>query len=72
MTSRNDIAALNRLSQEYIGELKSYMRNIKHQGEALILDDEQEKVSIVKVQPRRTLHGGGEQPLMLNLPEETS
>lgn len=49
LTARADISALNRLSHAYIGELKNYMRNIKNQGEALILDDDEEKVSIVQV-----------------------
>ena len=66
LTARADISALNRLSHAYIGELKTYMRNVKNQGEALILDDEEERVSIVQIRARTTLHGGGEKPLMLD------
>jgi len=69
LSNREDIAALNRLSQDYLGnELKTYIRHVKNQGDALMLDDFSERMAILKVKERRTLHGGGEQ--ILNLFEE--
>jgi len=69
LSNREDIAALNRLSQDYLGnELKTYIRHVKDQGEALMLDDFSERMAILKVKERRTLHGGGEQ--ILNLVKE--
>ena len=66
LSNREDIAALNKLSQDYLGnELKTYIRHVKNQGEALMLDDFSEKMAILKVKERRTLHGGGEQILKL-------
>lgn len=61
-----DIAALNRLSQAYLGnELKVYLRQVKHPGEALMVDDFTERLSILTIRPRLTLHGGGESRLPL-------
>jgi DNA helicase HerA-like ATPase len=66
LSNREDIAALNKLSQDYLGnELKTYIRHVKNQGEALMLDDFSERMAILKVKPRRTLHGGGEKVLKL-------
>jgi DNA helicase HerA-like ATPase len=66
LSNREDIAALNKLSQDYLGnELKTYIRHVKNQGEALMLDDFAERMAILKVKERRTLHGGGEQILKL-------
>jgi len=68
LSNREDIASLNKLSQDYLGnELKTYIRHVKNQGEALMLDDFSERMAILKVKPRRTLHGGGEE--ILNLAE---
>jgi len=66
LSNREDIAALNKLSQDYLGnELKTYIRHVKNQGEALMLDDFSERMAILKVKERRTLHGGGEKILKL-------
>ena len=66
-SNREDIAALNRLSQDYLGnELRTYIRHVKNQGEALMLDDFSERMAILKVKPRRTLHGGGENILTVS------
>ena len=66
LSNREDIAALNRLSQDYLGnELKTYIRHVKNQGEALMLDDFSERMAILQVKERRTLHGGGEEILNL-------
>jgi len=61
LTNRTDINALNALSQDYMGsELKTYIRRLKRQGEGVLVDDEQEKVAMVQIRPRKSYHGGGE------------
>ena len=61
LTNHADIQAVNALSQDYMsGELKTYIRKLKRRGEAVLVDDEQEKVVIAQIRPRRSYHGGGE------------
>ncbi len=61
ITTKEDVDALNKLSQDYMGsELKTYIRNIKGNGEAVMVDDENEKVSMIQIRPRKCKHGGGE------------
>jgi DNA helicase HerA-like ATPase len=61
LTNKIDIQAINALSQDYMGdELKNYIRRLKRQGEAVLVDDEQEKVVITQIRPRKSYHGGGE------------
>jgi len=61
LTNRADIQAVNALSQDYMGsELKTYIRKLKRRGEAVLVDDEQEKVVMVQIRPRKSYHGGGE------------
>ena len=42
------------------GEMKALVRNIGRRGEAILVDDEEERVITLKVRPRRSRHGGGE------------
>jgi len=59
LTTRDDISALNRLSQDYMGsELKTLIRNLKRVGEAILVDDERETVHHLSIRPRRSRHGG--------------
>lgn len=61
ISNQGDIAAVNRLSHDYLGsELKTYLKHIKNPGEALLLDDLSERIALLKIKPRRTLHGGAE------------
>ncbi len=61
LTNYEDIQTLNSLSQDYMGaELKTYIRKLDRRGEAVLVDDEQEKVMMVQVRPRKSYHGGGE------------
>lgn len=61
LTNSADIQAINSLSQDYMGgELKTYIRKLERRGEAVLVDDEQERVLIVQVRPRKSHHGGGE------------
>lgn len=59
MTTRADVNALNGLSQDYMGgELRAFVKNLKRIGEAVLVDDEQESVSMMRIRPRRSQHGG--------------
>lgn len=59
LTSREDVNALNSLSQDYMGgELRTFIKNLKRTGEAVLVDDEQESVSMIRIRPRRSQHGG--------------
>jgi DNA helicase HerA-like ATPase len=61
LTNRADINAVNALSQDYMGgELKTFIRRLKRRGEAVLVDDEQERVMMAQIRPRKSYHGGGE------------
>ncbi len=61
LTSKEDIQSLNALSADYMGnELKTFIKKISRCGEAVIVDDEKEKVAIIGIRPRKSKHGGGE------------
>jgi hypothetical protein len=61
VTASDDVDSLNRLSHDYMAnELKVYLRQLKRTGEAVMIDDTREAVSLVQVRPRRSRHGGGE------------
>ena len=63
LTSRNDVGALNGLSQDYMGsELRTFIKNLKRTGEAVLVDDELEAVYTLRIRPRRSQHGGGSLP----------
>lgn len=61
LTNSADIQAINSLSQDYMGgELKTFIRKLERRGEAILVDDEQERVTLLQVRPRKSHHGGGE------------
>lgn len=61
LTNSADIQAINALSQDYMGgELKTFIRKLQRRGEAVLVDDEQEKVTMTQIRPRKSRHGGGE------------
>lgn len=60
LTSRDDILALNKLSQDYMGsELRALIAQLDRTGEAVLVDDERESVSMLQIRPRQSQHGGG-------------
>lgn len=62
LTSRDDVMALNRLSQDYMGsELRAIIAELNRTGQAVLVDDEQESVSLLQIRPRQSQHGGGTQ-----------
>lgn len=63
LTIRDDVAALNSLSQDYMGsELRSYITQLERVGQAVLVDDDRESVSMMQIRPRQSLHGGGTAP----------
>ena len=61
LTTKEDIDALNNLSQDYMAqELRAYIRKLSRIGEAVLVDDDAEKVFMVSIRPRKSRHGGGE------------
>jgi hypothetical protein len=63
LTSREDVLALNSLSQDYMGgELRTYIRSLNRTGEAVIVNDEMETVQMLRIRPRRSQHGGSSLP----------
>lgn len=60
LTSRDDVMALNRLSQDYMGsELRTLISQLQRTGQAILVDDERESVSMMQIRPRQSQHGGG-------------
>ena len=52
--------ALNRLSQDYMGsELRVIITSLQRTGQAVLVDDERESVSMLQIRPRQSQHGGG-------------
>jgi uncharacterized protein len=61
ITAWEDVNALDRLSATYMqGDLKTLVRGLNRRGEALLVDDETESVSTIRVRPRLSAHGGAE------------
>jgi len=59
LTTRDDVSALNRLSQDYMGsELQNLIKKLKRVGEAILVDDERETVHHLGIRPRQSHHGG--------------
>jgi len=60
LTTRDDVMALNRLSQDYMGsELRVIIASLQRTGQAVLVDDERESVSMLQIRPRQSQHGGG-------------
>lgn len=60
LTSRDDVLALNKLSQDYMGsELRAIIAELERTGQAVLVDDERESVSMLQIRPRQSQHGGG-------------
>ncbi|MFW9890269.1 MAG: ATP-binding protein, partial [Candidatus Thorarchaeota archaeon] len=61
MTTSVDKSALNSLTKDYMGsDLKVYIEKIARTGEAVFVDDYEERALMVKVAPRRSKPGGSE------------
>jgi len=62
LTAQQDIEALNEIRPTYMkGEIKDAIKKIgTEKGVALIIDDVSEVVSVIKIRPRISMHGGNE------------
>ena len=68
LTSRDDMQALNRLSQDYMGgELRNLIGELQRTGQAILVDDESESVNILQIRPRQSQHGGGTSSAMQDI-----
>jgi DNA helicase HerA-like ATPase len=62
LTTRDDVLALNSLSQDYMNsELRTIITDLQRTGQAVLVDDERESVSMLQIRPRQSQHGGGTQ-----------
>ncbi|MCK4444003.1 MAG: ATP-binding protein [Thermoplasmata archaeon] len=62
LTTAVDKDYLNRLTKDYMrGELKTYINKIARTGEAVFVDDDKERVDTIRIQPRKSSHGGKEE-----------
>lgn len=60
LTTRDDVMALNSLSQDYMGsELRNLIVDLTRTGQAILVDDERESVKRLQIRPRQSQHGGG-------------
>lgn len=60
LTLHDDVKTVARLSSSYAEALPAYLKGVRGAGEAIIVDDAVERVTVGKVLPRRGKHGGGE------------
>ena len=61
LTIKDDKLALNRLTKDYMNnEIKVYINQLSGTGEAVFIDDDSEKLSMITIRPRITLSGGSE------------
>ena len=62
ITAADDVDALNRLNQAYMGgrEMRVMLRQLARTGEAVLIDDTAERATVLQVRPRKSRHGGGE------------
>jgi len=59
LTTKADVAALNGLSQDYMGgELRTFIKQLNRSGESVLVDDERESVTLLRIRPRQSSHGG--------------
>jgi uncharacterized protein len=62
LTKKEDIDALNGIMQTYQKkEIKSYLKEISkdNPGQAIVLDNVSENITMVNIRPRQSWHGGG-------------
>lgn len=60
ITSKEDRRAIDALSEDYMdSDISTYLKLMKHTGEALIIDDKKEIAELIAVRVRRSDHGGG-------------
>ena len=62
ITAADDVDALNRLNQAYMGgrEMRVMLRQLARTGQAVLIDDSDERATMLQVRPRKSKHGGAE------------
>jgi len=61
LTTKDDKTALNRLTKDYMGgELRVFIDKVSRTGQAVLVDDDVERVVMAQIKPRRSKPGGSE------------
>ena len=61
LTTRDDKAALNRLTKDYMAnEIRTYINRIARTGQAVFVDDDSESIDMIQIRPRVSRPGGSE------------
>lgn len=61
LTTRDDKAALNRLTKDYMrNEIKAYINQLARTGQAVFIDDDAENIEVIQIRPRTSKPGGSE------------
>jgi len=61
VTALEDVDAINKLSHDYMAhELRHYIRQLERTGEAVMVDNFREIVTVVQIRPRKSKRGGAE------------
>jgi len=61
LTTRDDKAALNRLTKDYMrNEIKAYINQLARTGQAVFVDDDAENIEVIQIRPRTSKPGGSE------------
>ena len=60
LTLQDDVKTVGRLASTYARDLTAFLKGVRKVGEAIFVDDAQERVAVGRVLPRRAQHGGGD------------
>ena len=59
ITSKVDRKAIDALSEDYVkSEISTYIRKLPNKKEAIVLDDNEEKLHVIRIRPRISAHSG--------------
>jgi hypothetical protein len=59
LTLQDDVKVAGRLASTYAADLSAWLKGVRQPGDAIIVDDAEERVHVGRILPRRTHHGGG-------------
>lgn len=58
LTLQDDVQVAGRLAATYAADLPAWLKGVRQPGDAIIVDDAEERVHVGRVLPRRGRHGG--------------
>ena len=62
LTLSDDVKVVARLASTYAADLPAFLKGVRNPGQAVIVDDLEERAVVGHVLPRRARHGGGQLP----------